>query len=243
MEGERRSLTFTSNILDQAFDLYVYIPPNYHESISYHLMIAQDGQDAFRLGKIDRNVEKMILEEAGPETIVVGVPYPRVSTRRKWYHPDGEETPQYLQFLTEELLPFLADTFSIREDADGRTLFGDSLAGTLALLACLEHPDVFRRAIMYSPYVNDTLLSKIEKSKELDTFTVYHTVGADEEEVKGTDGTIMNFLPMHNDLQDRLQENVGNYRSKTIEEGDHTWFTWEPDIHQALHFMFVLHGE
>ncbi|QQK76901.1 esterase family protein [Salicibibacter cibarius] len=243
MDGETRSLTFTSTILDHEFDLYVYIPPNYHESISYHLMIAQDGQDAFRLGKIGRNVESMILEEAGPETIVVGVPYPRVSARRKWYHPDGEETPQYLQFLTEELLPFLTEQFSIREDADGRTLLGDSLAGSMALLACLEHPDMFKRAIMYSPYVNDTLLSKIDESKYLDTFTIYHTVGTDEEEVKGTDGTIMDFMTMHNDLQNRLKDSTGNYRSKVIEEGDHTWLTWEPDLHQALHFMFIMHGE
>ncbi|QDI90858.1 esterase family protein [Salicibibacter halophilus] len=243
MDGETRTLTFTSTILDHEFELSVYIPPNYHESVSYHLLIAQDGQDAFRLGKIDKHVESMIMEEAGPETIVIGVPYPRVSARRKWYHPDGEETPQYLQFLTEELLPFLADKFSIREDADGRTLFGDSLAGTLAMLACLEHPDMFKRAIMYSPYVNDTLLSKIEESNDLDSLSIYHTVGSDEEEVKGTDGTMMNFLPMHNDLQNRLEDSVGNYRSKTIDGGDHTWFTWEPDMHQALHFMFILQGE
>ncbi|SDI53900.1 alpha/beta hydrolase [Natribacillus halophilus] len=242
MDGDIRSLPFKSDILNTEFDLHVYLPPNYHESISYHLAVAQDGQDFFRLGKIGRKIEDMILEEAGPETIVVGVPYPRVAARRKWYHPDGEELPQYLQFLTAELLPFLAQEYSLHEDPEGRVLMGDSLAGTLALLACLEHPDTFSRAIMYSPYVNDTLLSKIDESSHLGTLTLYHTVGSEEREVKGTDGTIMDFISMNNDLHERLNANVSNYRFKTLDKGDHTWYTWEPDLHKALHFMYIFNA-
>ncbi|MBB6448503.1 enterochelin esterase family protein [Geomicrobium halophilum] len=242
MDGEIRSLTFSSSILDTEFELFVYIPPNYHDGVAYHLAIAQDGQDYFKLGKIGRKIETLILDEAGPETIVVGVPYPRIAARRKWYHPDGEATGEYLQFLTEELLPYLGREFSLQEEADGRTLLGDSLAGSLALLACLKYPDTFTRAAMHSPYVNDTLLNTIDASAELERLTIYHTVGSKEEEVKGTDGSIMDFITMNENLHAKLVDKVSNYRYKIFENGDHTWRTWEPDLHKALHFMFIQHG-
>ncbi|GAK11886.1 alpha/beta hydrolase-fold protein [Geomicrobium sp. JCM 19039] len=64
MEGSVQTIAFKSTILDTELDLQLYIPPNYHENIAYHIAITGDGQDFFKLGKIDQQMETFILEES-----------------------------------------------------------------------------------------------------------------------------------------------------------------------------------
>ncbi len=86
----------------------------------------------FRLGRIPRQADKLIEDIEIEELIIVGVPYPSVSTRRKWYHPDGEQAASYRRFLACELLPFLDEQLATEPLAEARILAGDSLAATIS---------------------------------------------------------------------------------------------------------------
>ncbi|GAK00940.1 esterase family protein [Geomicrobium sp. JCM 19055] len=239
MDGTVETLHLQSNLLDHEFDLHVYIPPNYHENFSYNLIITGDGQDFFKLGKVDQKVEHFILEDSGPETIVVGVPYPRVAMRRKWYAPDGEQTNDYLRFIKEELLPMLEDHYNLNQDPDSRLLMGDSLSASLALMACLTYPDTFQRAVLFSPYVDDQLKTMVTESNSLHSLKMYHQFGSDEREVKATDGRVLDFIEMNESLHELLANKLQSYDYKMIDQGNHTWFTWGPLLPEALEFHWL----
>jgi predicted alpha/beta superfamily hydrolase len=69
---------------------------------------------------------------------------------------------RFLDFLDDELTPFLAERLPI--DPDDRTLVGASLGGLLALYALLTRPEGFRRCVAVSPaiYWGDGKLFELE---------------------------------------------------------------------------------
>ncbi|PSL50890.1 enterochelin esterase family protein [Salsuginibacillus halophilus] len=237
MEGEMTTLSLESAALQRTIDVQLYIPPNYNDLYTYHLAIAQDGQDYFQFGKIARKCEQLILDEAGDEVIVAGVPYPDVTTRRHWFHPVYGEQDAYLTFLTQELVPALEARFHTHEVASGRTLMGDSLAGTISLAACLRYRHCFARAILQSPYVDDDVINEVKKAPAFPAFEVYHIVGDNETNVKTTDGKHIDFVTPNEELSTILNEKAGRY-SFEKKSGGHNWKLWDPDLLQALRYMF-----
>ncbi len=238
VNGKMTSLQFKSDLLRHTFELPVYLPHHYSPLHTYHLAIAQDGRDYFQLGRIGRKMEAAI-EEGARDTIVVGVPYPSVETRRKWYHPDNETHHTYLQFMVKELLPFLEDTYSTWRLAHGRMLMGDSLGASISLVAALSYPNSFSRVMMHSPYVDENVLHLVEKNKEWNHFDIYHTIGTEETEVKTTNGSIEDFLTPNRRLHEIFKKGTARYFYNEF-EGGHFWKYWEKDLPQALRFMFDL---
>lgn len=237
VNGTIKKLTFHSKILHHTFDLHVYLPPHYSHLYTYHIAITQDGRDYFQFGKIGRKIEA-IYEEGAEDTIVVGIPYPSVQQRRKWYHPDSADSKSYIQFLVKELLPFLEDTFNTSNLPYGRTLMGDSLGATISFLAALKYPHSFARLIMHSPFVNDTVLHAAQRTNVWRSFEMYHTVGTEETRVETTDGNIRDFLEPNRTLHELLQKGCDRYHYHEF-KGGHLWKYWEKDLPDALRFMFT----
>ena len=68
-------LKFTSSILEEEVEAIVYLPPHYSPLYTYPLVIAQDGQDYFNLGRIARAADQLIGEDSIRSIIIVGLPY------------------------------------------------------------------------------------------------------------------------------------------------------------------------
>lgn len=77
---------------------------------TYHVIIAQDGHDYFRLGKIGRQAEELMQNKEMERSIIIGVPYENVTERRNTYHPDGTKFEAYKRFLANELVLILMNT-------------------------------------------------------------------------------------------------------------------------------------
>lgn len=236
MEGTQQDVTFHSEILDHSFDLRIYTPDGFTPMSTYHLIIAQDGKDYFRLGHLVRYAEQA-MEEGAPDTVIVGVPYPSVRQRRNWYHPDEDGHTDYLQFMASELLPFMEKEYHAESSPQARTLLGDSLGGTVSLMAALDYPNIFQRVVMHSPLVNDTVFNGLKNSEDWPSFTMYHTIGTEEQEVDTTAGTVEDFLKPNRDLYEYLSAKASHYHYKEL-EGGHLWKVWEQDVIHSLAYMF-----
>jgi hypothetical protein len=102
--------------------------------------------------------------------------------------PEGRRlgrAPQFLDFLTEEVKPFIEKTYEVAEK--GSVLFGSSLGGLFALYAMMERPDAFDAYISVSPAIwwGDGLLLNREEElasslEDLDV-TLFLAVGGGEE--------------------------------------------------------------
>lgn len=239
IEGSLSELTIESTYLNETITLSVYKPANYTPLKSYRLLICQDGQDFFRLGRIPRQADELIEEVEIEELIIIGVPYPSVATRRKWYHPDGEQATAYRRFLACELLPFLDDKLATEPLAEARILAGDSLAATISFLTALEYPSLFKNVIMYSPYVNDTVLQSVKDYTKNEALTLYHIIGEKETEVTTTTGATEDFLTPNRKLKEEIQNHSFTYSYHEF-SGNHTWTYWQKELPNTLKYLLPL---
>lgn len=228
---------FFSDSLQEELTLLIYLPENYSPLYKYSLLIAQDGQDYFKLGRIGRQIEMLMKAEEIENVIIVGIPYRDVSDRKAKYHPDGEQFPQYVRFLAHELVPFLDQEFPTYQVGQGRALIGDSLGATVSLLTGLAYPNTFGRLILQSPFVNGNVLKAVEDYSSSTRPTIYHQIGKMETKVKTTDGDIQDFLTPNRELKTLISKKGFSYTYEEF-DGNHTWKYWQPSLPAILKEMF-----
>lgn len=132
---------------------------------------------------------------------------------------------------------FLDNEFSTKMIGHSRTLMGDSLAGTLALMAAVKYPHTFGRVIMQSPYIDKNVLNLVYHSKTSHLIDIYHTVGAIETAVTTTTGDVVDFTALNRELKDLFTVKEMSYQYKEIPLGKHTWRYWQEDLPSILVFM------
>lgn len=171
------------------FIVHVSLPPNYDETKRYPLVLMTDGiwrlSDHPELRKLmfSGEIENIILASVGYPN---GYDYFAIRERDLLRQPD-----LYLQFLTENLMPYLYDNF--RVDTAQTALTGHSYGGYWGLYA-LFHSDTMGKDIFKYYYIgspsfqastNSVVIKDFEnrfsqRKKTLDCY-VYITVGGDEE--------------------------------------------------------------
>lgn len=227
-----------SEYLQEEMSLKIYTPEGYSPFQQYNICMMQDGNDYYQMGRV-ASVSDQLHEDGDIEhTIFVGIHYQDKYDRRKKYHPDGEQQDAYIQFLSQEVVPFLDENFSTLKTGKSRTLMGDSLAGTLALMTAIKYPHIFGKIIMQSPYIDQTVLQLVENTEDLSALDIYHTIGENETAVKTTDGSILDFLIPNRELSKLLLNKGMNYEYKELTDAQHTWGYWQKDLPNALKFIF-----
>ncbi|PAD18332.1 alpha/beta hydrolase [Shouchella clausii] len=239
LNGQLSELKIESTYLAEMIPISIYKPPHYTPLKSYRLLICQDGQDYFRLGRIPRQAEALMEEGDIEEAVIVGVPYPSVPTRRKWYHPEGEDAKSYRRFLACELLPFLEQEMSTEPLPEARILAGDSLAATVSLQTALEYPNIFGKVVLHSPFVSEPVLEQVNQFSNSHSLTIYHVIGLEETEVTLTNGDVADFLTPNRKLNKLLEQGPFSYTYHEF-QGNHTWTYWQKDLPRALQTVLPL---
>lgn len=203
---------------------------------TYHVIIAQDGHDYFRLGKIGRQAEELMQNKEMERSIIIGVPYENVTERRNTYHPDGPKFEAYKRFLANELVPYIDEHYPTYQVGSGRTFIGDSLGATISLMTALDYPSLFGGLILQSPYVDESVLQAVKQSSSLAHYAIIHQIGLEETAVKTTDGQVLDFIQPNEELKVLLEKSGADYLFETF-EGDHKWTFWQPLISPSLKRM------
>lgn len=232
-EKEIDSVYLQENIL-----VKVYEPEEYDPTYEINVCFMQDGDDYFQLGRVATISDELHEEYDIVNTYFVGIQYTDRYDRLKKYHPEGEQNEAYIQFLMKEVIPFIDEYLPINPLGTKRTLMGDSLAGTFALMTALAHPDTFQQVIMQSPYVNAAVLKAVEETT-LTHIMIYHSLGLQEENVATTVLGKVNFIKPNQQLAHILAQNFSNYTYEEIAEGNHTWKYWQQEIPDIIRHMFA----
>lgn len=227
----------TSQYLNETLKLTWYLPEAFSPLYKYHICIMQDGNDYFQLGRLATLSDRLHTDRSITNTIFVGIHYRDKYDRREKYHPAGEQQEAYIKFLTREVVPFLDDVLPTLHMGKSRTLMGDSLAGTLALMTAIRYPNTFGQVIMQSPYVDETVLEKVKAAENMYPIDIYHSIGINETEVKTTDGNVSDFLTPNRQLHNMLLQKRINHIYHEL-NGEHTWKAWQKDLPRALSTMF-----
>ncbi|TLS37780.1 alpha/beta hydrolase [Pseudalkalibacillus caeni] len=226
-----------SGILDEEITLMIYYPYNYSTLYKYSLLIAHDGSDYFKFGRMARTMDELLEGEEIEDLIVVGIPYNSVEERKEKYHPDGKKQGDFMRFLANELSPYLDEQFPTYHLGSSRAMIGDSLAATISLTTALQYPRTFGKVLLQSPFVNEEIIQMVEDFNSPELLSIYHVAGTEETDVKTTDGTTKDFITPNRELNKVLGERGFDYFYEEF-EGDHTWKYWQKDLKRALKMMF-----
>lgn len=180
--GDLEIVPLTSKIYGNERNLRVWLPPGYHDpanaKTAYSVLYIFDGAWLFDRctapgtqgeWKIDETLTDLITHHQVEPIIVVGID----STRNR----DGELAPfgnplfygspkvfqgaRVPEFLTDEVLPFVASHYRVKKGREHTGVGGASLGGVAALTALLKRPDVFGIGLLESTsmqYGNGDLL-------------------------------------------------------------------------------------
>ena len=240
---------FTSQILGNARDVTVYLPPGYDERDDrrYPVLYMQDGQNLFdatrayvpgQHWRLQEAADAAIGERTASPMIIVGIDHAG-PTRLDEYTPTpdpvqggGGRANDYARMLVEELKPMIDSRYRTLPDAKNTAVGGSSLGGLVSKYLLLKHPNVFRRGVVMSPSVwwHDRVILR-----ELDAYDgppqrVWVDVG-------GREGTqaLLDARELRDGIARKGWEVVQYYEDRS---GDPSERAWAPRVRQALEFLF-----
>lgn len=229
--------TFSSQIINQEFEIYVSLPDGYHAGDSqYPVLYLTDANTYFGLmADITRN-----LQWGGemPETIIVAIGYPlskfdtdderwgkwlawRMRDLTPTNSPDTDKAfsidgitsghgDDFLVFLEKELFPYIEKEF--RANANERTYAGFSLGGLFGLYALFKKPGLFQNYIVGSASIwyDDKMILQEEQhyAANHDDLSAKVFMSAGELEEEVNSGMVRNMLELNSFLKSRNYKNL-----------------------------------
>ena len=227
--------------INDEFVVHVTLPPKYDETKRYPLVLMTDG-----VWRLSDHPELRPLMRSGEveNVILVSVGYPNGYDYRTIRERDLLRQPDlYLQFLTENLMPYLCENYSV--DEERLTLTGHSYGGYWGIYALFHSDTIGKDTFAYyyigSPsfqastnqaYGGDFVKWYNDRSQSLDC-DVYVTVGGDEE------APFISFIERHiDDIKKRAFEGL-TLEYEVIEDYNHN-NVFKPSIRNTLVMFYGL---
>jgi enterochelin esterase-like enzyme len=160
---------FKSRYLPDNRDVVVYVPPGYDEESerTYPVLYLHDGQNLFdgrtsfvpgRTWQVREHADAAIEVAEVEPLVIVGI-YNTGDQRLAEYTHEynwqmgGGKADAYGQLVTQELMPWIASEYRVRQDRESTGLGGSSLGGLVSLYLGLRYPAVFGKLALLSPSV------------------------------------------------------------------------------------------
>lgn len=164
---------FYSTFLDNKRDIIVWLPPGYQldQTERYPVLYMHDGQNIMDPKtsfagidwRVDETLTKLINKNLIREIIAVGI---YNTKNRLEEYSDSEKGHGYIQFLIEELKPYIDKNYRTLKDSENTAVMGSSMGGLISFFIAWTHPEVFSKAACLSSsfyYHNDKALEMVKK--------------------------------------------------------------------------------
>ena len=168
--GDLRLHEFRSRIYRNSRFLRVWLPPGYdapeNSARRYPVLYLNDGQNLFEAAlsftgvewQVDETADRLIREGAIPPMLIVGIDN-AAKERLREYMPRRSLQPiimrvsgsSYPNFLTKEVMPFIARNYRVASGAENTGLGGSSLGALIALYTAAVRPGLVGRLLLESP--------------------------------------------------------------------------------------------
>lgn len=236
----------------------VWLPPRSHarRASLYPVLYLNDGQNLFDparafAGNTWRAAEtaaRLIRQRRIPPLIIVGIDHGVAHRGREYLPVEDDRNPtarkplgdEYAEFVTREVLPFVASTYPVRRGASATGFGGSSYGAIAALNTVLVKPGVFGRLLLESPslYVGEEDLLRRARAAERRPARVYLGVGTMEtSRPELNEETVRNVLKLEAILR---RAGLGPRRLLTVVDqgARHSEGAWAARLPRALEFLF-----
>lgn len=144
------------NLLER--DLIVWLPTNYEKDFEkrYPVLYMHDAQNIFdpstsSIGidwQMDETADSLIKAELIEPIIIVGI-YNTIN--RSLEYSNGDTGKYYMEFIVEQVKPFIDSVYRTKPDRENTATAGASLGGLISFMLAWEHTDVFSKSACLSP--------------------------------------------------------------------------------------------
>lgn len=223
------SFILQSQALGYPVQYQVYTPAGYETLADLSVIYATDGQDYAHpeMGALPIVLDNLVADGAIQPVMAVFIDMRDPATGSNRRNSLLVANERFQQFLINELIPAIDQTYRTRAAAVGRVILGTSLGGLHAAYTGLHHPDVFGMAAIYSPYflAHPQVLTDFAALERL-PLKVFMMQGIYDFDVANT-----------RQLEKLLTEK--GYVVKYIETSDgHSWGNWRGMMDDMLRFFF-----
>lgn len=227
--------------------IWLYLPPGYEASDAYYpVLYMHDGQNLFDEitafageWEVDETLNKLA-QQGYQVPIVVGIDNGgvyRIDELTPWYNVEydaGGQGDEYIDFIVEDLKPYIDENYRTLSDSDNTGLMGSSLGGLISWYGALKYPEVFSKSGIFSPayWINsDSIWNFLDEATYTGNSRFYQNIGENE------GATNIHFM---NRMEDSLRQ-IGfeEVISKVIENGAHNEQTWRDDFATAYLWLFA----
>jgi predicted alpha/beta superfamily hydrolase len=184
--GDLRLHEFRSRIFRNTRFLRVWLPPGYDDSLNagrrYPVLYLNDGQNLFEAAtsftgvewQVDETADRLIREGGILPLIIVGLDN-AAQARMREYMPHRSLHPillrgqgsRYPDFLTKEIMPFIARNYRVASGPENTGLGGSSLGALISLYTAAVRPGSFGRLLLESPSLWASNRQMIRASREV----------------------------------------------------------------------------
>ncbi|MEE8170409.1 MAG: alpha/beta hydrolase-fold protein, partial [Phycisphaerae bacterium] len=142
-----------SKLLETKHTIDVYLPAGYDESEQrYPVAYVHGGKAARELGKLPAALDHLIGTEVAPLIVV-------------FIHAQPRGGPgKYPDMFTEELVPFIDETYRTVASAEARANVGTGFAGFAAMLCTFHKPGLVKNVGCQSAFIFDSMMPALEKA-------------------------------------------------------------------------------
>ena len=228
-------------------DIIVWLPPSYDSLPDkyYPVLYMHDGQNvidpltsSFGIDwQIDEVADSLIRAGSIQEIIIVGI----YNTEKRGNEYNNTKLGQaYVNFIIEELKPFIDKTYKTLPDRKNTTVCGSSSGGLISFIIAWENPDVFSKSACFSPAFkisNIDYVASVKKymgaKKDLEIFIYNGGIGLEEQLQPGIDEMILV-------LKDKgFIENQDLLFIKDS-SAEHNESAWAKSVYRFLEYFFPL---
>jgi len=146
--GRIEKLPWKSEILGDAREVRVYLPPGYDEREGrYPLLVVHLGNHALRWGKMNHTLDNLIGKSVAPLVVAF---VPRGYAVPELYSAAAE----YSRALAEELVPLLDENYRTLARPEARGVMGASSGARVSIYAAFRQPGVFGKVAVQSFFMD-----------------------------------------------------------------------------------------
>jgi predicted alpha/beta superfamily hydrolase len=216
--------------------IWVYLPKNYKSSKkNFPVMYMHDAQNVFDAKTSfagEWNVDET-LDSLNAEVIVIAIEHGNEKrmeelTPYKNEKYGGGNADHYLDFIVSTLKPYVDKNYRTKISAKNTTIAGSSLGGLISYYATLKYPQLFGKAIVFSPsfwFTND-IYTLTEKTKKVNA-KIYFLCGDSE-----SDDMVKDLNSMTQLLSSKIKKPT-QITSKIVKGGQHNEKLWREAFGKA----------
>lgn len=223
-KGTIESFSITSNILNQDFDIKVYLPPAYQNSAdhAYRTVYVNDGNEYLSLGSMNNVIDNLIDSSKIEPLIAVFI---EPNNRNNLYA--YSDRFDYAEFLVNELVPYIDANYYTFSSPESRMIMGASFGGNISGLTAFKYPETFGNTGWHSPafWPNSSEVAKFYADSSRKDIRFYYNHGTYED------------LGVNWDNWNNIIDVQGyEYEWEKYHEG-HSWGLWRATIDDLLLFF------